>query len=43
MIFPWMFDEFPTLKHFKEVAHLLSKDKDWPPLYDVAALKNNEV
>ncbi|KAH9604144.1 hypothetical protein KSS87_010484, partial [Heliosperma pusillum] len=43
MIFPWMFDEIPDLEHFKEVANLLSEDKDWPPLYDLAALKNNKV
>ncbi|KAK9743053.1 hypothetical protein RND81_03G213800 [Saponaria officinalis] len=43
MIFSWMFDEFPTLKHFKDVANLLSEDKDWPLLYDVAALKRNKV
>ncbi|KMT20403.1 hypothetical protein BVRB_1g003990 [Beta vulgaris subsp. vulgaris] len=43
MIFPWMFDEFSALKHLKEVANLLSEKKDWPPLYDIAALKNNKV
>ncbi|KAL9234498.1 hypothetical protein vseg_009367 [Gypsophila vaccaria] len=43
MIFPWMFDEFPDLKHFKETVNLLSEDKDWPPLYDVVALKSNKV
>ncbi|XP_021767150.1 uncharacterized protein LOC110731589 [Chenopodium quinoa] len=43
MVFPWMFDEISSLKHLKEVAHILSEKKDWPPLYDVAALENNKV
>lgn len=43
MVFPWMFEEISALTHLKEVADILSKKKDWPPLYDVAALKNNKV
>ncbi|XP_057780404.1 uncharacterized protein LOC130998972 [Salvia miltiorrhiza] len=43
MIFPWMFDEMHALKPLKDVAHLLAEKKDWPPLYDVATLKNNKV
>lgn len=43
MIFPWMFDEIPALKHFKEVANVLSEKKDWSSLYDISALENNKV
>ena len=43
MIFPWMFDEVHALRPFKEAAHLLAEKEDWPPLYDIAALKNNKV
>uniref|UniRef100_A0A7C9FQG3 AB hydrolase-1 domain-containing protein n=1 Tax=Opuntia streptacantha TaxID=393608 RepID=A0A7C9FQG3_OPUST len=43
VIFPWMFDEIPALKYLAEAAHLLAEKKDWPPLYDRAALENNEV
>ncbi|EOA25546.1 hypothetical protein CARUB_v10018891mg [Capsella rubella] len=40
MIFPWMFDEIHglKLKPFKVAA----KKEYWPPLYDVATLKNNK-
>lgn len=43
MIFPWMFDEFHALRPFKEAAHLLAEKNDWPPLYDVKVLNNNQV
>ncbi|PIN20181.1 Prolyl aminopeptidase [Handroanthus impetiginosus] len=43
MVFPWMFDEIHALRPLKEAAHLLAEKKDWPPLYDVAALRNNKV
>ena len=43
MIFPWMFDEIHVLKPFKDVANILANKEDWPPLYDIAALKNNKV
>ncbi|GMH00471.1 hypothetical protein Nepgr_002310 [Nepenthes gracilis] len=43
MIFPWMFDEIPALKKLKNAAHLLAEKEDWPPLYDIAMLKNNKV
>ncbi|XP_077251385.1 alpha/beta-Hydrolases superfamily protein [Tasmannia lanceolata] len=43
MIFPWMFDEIHALRHFKEAAHLLAEKEDWPPLYNVATLNNNQV
>ncbi|KAK6918313.1 hypothetical protein RJ641_016735 [Dillenia turbinata] len=43
MIFPWMFDEVHALRNFKEAAHLLAEKTDWPPLYDVATLRNNKI
>ncbi|KAK6260627.1 hypothetical protein SCA6_015101 [Theobroma cacao] len=43
MIFPWMFDEVNALRPFKDAAYLLAEKEDWPPLYDIAALKNNKV
>ncbi|XP_072989145.1 uncharacterized protein [Typha latifolia] len=43
MIFPWMFDEINALRQFKEAAHLLAEKEDWPPLYDVDRLNNNQV
>ncbi|XP_020587533.1 uncharacterized protein LOC110029539 [Phalaenopsis equestris] len=43
MVFPWMFDEFNALRPFKEAAHLLAEKDDWPPLYDVKVLNNNQV
>ncbi|KAG7028582.1 Proline iminopeptidase [Cucurbita argyrosperma subsp. argyrosperma] len=43
MIFPWMFDEIHALKPFKDAANILAEKEDWPPLYDIAALKNNKV
>ncbi|KAJ4798165.1 Proline iminopeptidase [Rhynchospora pubera] len=42
-IFPWMFDEISALRPLKEVAHMLSEVEDWPPLYDINALNNNQV
>ncbi|XP_073143281.1 uncharacterized protein [Henckelia pumila] len=43
MVFPWLFDEIHALKPFKDAAHLLAEKKDWPPLYDILTLKNNQV
>lgn len=43
MIFPWLFDEVHALRPFKDAAQLLAEKKDWPSLYDVAALKDNKV
>ncbi|MED6218924.1 hypothetical protein PIB30_031039 [Stylosanthes scabra] len=43
MVFPWMFDEIHALKPFKDVADILAEKKDWPPLYNVQALKDNKV
>lgn len=43
MIYPWMFDEIERLRPLKEAAHLLAEKGDWPPLYDVARLRKNDV
>jgi hypothetical protein len=43
MIYPFMFDCYPELKKLKTVGHLLAEEKDWPNLYDVEQLKENEV
>ncbi|MFA6208091.1 MAG: alpha/beta fold hydrolase [Candidatus Obscuribacterales bacterium] len=43
MVYPWMFEEYTCLKPFKEVAELLASYTDWPPLYDLDRLKQNDV
>lgn len=43
MIYPWMLDEFETLRPLKEAAELLAAKTDWPALYDPAALARNRV
>lgn len=43
MIYPWMFEEMPTLRPLRDAAELLAQDEDWPRLYDVDALRANEV
>jgi len=43
MIYPWMFDDYEHLRPLKEAANILADDEDWPRLYDVDVLANNEV
>jgi len=43
MIYPWFFEEFPTLTPLREAAELLAEDEDWPVLYDLEVLSSNEV
>lgn len=43
MIYPWMFDQFETLKPMKEAANIIAAKSDWPALYDVEVLRNNRV
>nr|CAD1820377.1 unnamed protein product [Ananas comosus var. bracteatus] len=43
MVFLWMFEEIHALRHFKEAAIYWLKKNDWPPLYDVNRLNNNQV
>ena len=43
MIYPWMFEEYPRLQPLREAAELLAAYEEWPPLYDAAVLRQNEV
>lgn len=43
MIYPWMFDQFTTLKPLKAAAELLAAKADWPALYDLDVLRANRV
>ena len=43
MIYPWMFEQFPTLRPFAAAAELLAAKDDWPRLYDADVLASNEV
>ncbi|HVO53293.1 MAG TPA: alpha/beta fold hydrolase [Solirubrobacterales bacterium] len=43
MIFPWYFEEDPTLRPFAEIAEALAEYEGWTPLYDRAALADNRV
>ena len=43
MIFPWMLEEFTSLRPLHDVAHALAEWNDWPQLYDESALAKNTV
>jgi pimeloyl-ACP methyl ester carboxylesterase len=43
MIYPWMFDEYRCLRPLKQAAEILAEYEDWPRLYDVETLRQNEV
>jgi pimeloyl-ACP methyl ester carboxylesterase len=43
MVYPWQFDEYHELRPLKEAAELLAEFEDWPPLYDVERLRQNEI
>lgn len=43
MIYPWMFDEYMQLRPLKAAAELLATTDEWPALYDVATLRQNQV
>lgn len=43
MIYPWMFDEISSLRPFRAAAAQLATRQDYPPLYDLTRLANNEV
>ena len=38
-IFPWYYEEDPSLRPLAEVANLLAEKKDWGRLYDHAQLQ----
>jgi proline iminopeptidase len=43
MIYPWYFEEDPSLAPLRETAELLARKEDWGPLYDPGALRRNTV
>ena len=43
MVYPWMFDEYRTLRPLKETAHILAQFDGWPQLYDKEVLRQNAV
>ncbi len=43
MIYPWMFEEDPTLVPFAAVAHELAAWREWPSLFDLNVLRRNDV
>lgn len=43
MVYPWYFDEDPSLVPLKETAELIAAVDDWGPLYDVQQLAANTV
>jgi len=43
MIYPWMFENDPVLLPLRRAAGLLAQRDSWPPLYDVARLRGNDV
>lgn len=42
-IFPWYYEEDPSLRPLAEVAQILAEKKDWGRLYDHEQLHRNEV
>ena len=43
MLFPWMMNEYKSLKPFKDIASGLADKNDWPILYNKENLNNNKV
>jgi pimeloyl-ACP methyl ester carboxylesterase len=43
MVYPWMLEEYASLRPFREAAELLAERERWPALYDVEQLRRNEV
>jgi pimeloyl-ACP methyl ester carboxylesterase len=43
MIYPWMFEDYPSLRPLRDVAELLANEERWPVLYDPAQLARNTV
>jgi pimeloyl-ACP methyl ester carboxylesterase len=43
MIYPWMFENDPTLTPLADAAEALAQRDGWPPLYDAARLRENSV
>ncbi|MFJ3957912.1 alpha/beta fold hydrolase [Arthrobacter sp. NPDC090010] len=43
MIYPWLFEQDPSLQPLAEVAHILAGKTDWPRLFDREVLARNSV
>ena len=43
MLYPWMLDEYSSLRPFKNAANILANKKDWPHLYSKEKLRENQV
>jgi pimeloyl-ACP methyl ester carboxylesterase len=43
MMYPWMFRDIAALRPFAGAADILAGTDDWPPLYDLDRLRDNEV
>jgi pimeloyl-ACP methyl ester carboxylesterase len=43
MVFSWMFDDYKYLQSIQLAAEMLAKKTDWPSLYSLEQLANNEV
>lgn len=43
MIYPFVFDDDPALRPFRDAAHRLAERDDWPALYDLDVLARNDV
>ena len=43
MMFPWMFEEWATLRPFRGAAEAIATQLSWTPLYDVDRLRANRV
>ena len=43
MIYPWMFDEYRELRPLKEAAEILARYDEWPDLYNLEQLSQNQV
>jgi pimeloyl-ACP methyl ester carboxylesterase len=43
MIYPWMIENDPVLAPLAGAAEILARRDSWPPLYDAARLRANEV
>ncbi|HEU4543801.1 MAG TPA: alpha/beta fold hydrolase [Jiangellaceae bacterium] len=43
MIYPWIFEDDPALRPFRDAAEFLAQRDDWPALYDRTVLAANET
>ncbi|KAA6418622.1 MAG: peptidase family [Trebouxia sp. A1-2] len=43
MVFPWMFEDFASLRKLQETAEVIAAKSDWGAMYDSTALGKNQV